>query len=47
MFHRSKNQSLEEARKQLDKTAFPEDIAYIKNPLQKALNVLEAWENKG
>ena len=45
MFHRSEK-SLEEARKQLDEIAFPEDIAYIKNPLQKALNALEAWENE-
>src|SRR6185437_11288728 len=33
MFHESENQSLEEARKQLDETAFPDDIAYIKNTL--------------
>ncbi|CAG8572954.1 3735_t:CDS:2 [Paraglomus brasilianum] len=46
MFHGSENQSSEEARKQLDETAFPEDIAYIKNPLQKAFNALEAWENE-
>ena len=45
MFHRSEK-SLEEARKQLDEIAFPEDIAYIKNPLRKALNALEAWENE-
>ncbi|CAI2172688.1 20111_t:CDS:2 [Funneliformis geosporum] len=44
MFHGKKRQNEDEARKMLKEMNFPDDMNYLKDPLNKALMALKTWK---